>query len=87
MYVVELSQKTQKFLDKTDSDTKERIEKSLKRLKENPVPKNVKFIGRDKYDKIFRYRIGDYRALYVIKESEKIVLITKIDKRSRIDKR
>ncbi len=61
-----------------------RIENRLKRLADNPVPSDAKFIERDnKGDKIFRYRIGHYRALYKIKESEKVVLVTKIDKRSR----
>ncbi len=64
---------------------KERIIDRLKRLAEIPIPSDTKFIERDEYgDKIFRYRIGDYRALYKIKEIEKIVLITKIDKRPRV---
>ena len=41
-------------------------------------------MGRENGDKIFRYRIGDHRALYKVKEKEKIVLITKIDKRPRV---
>ena len=49
-----------------------------------PVPSDAKFIGREEGDKIFRYRIGDYRALYKIKEQEKVILITKIDKRPRV---
>lgn len=44
-----------------------------------------KFIVRDADNsKIFRIRIGMYRALYKVKENEKIVLITKIDKRPRV---
>ncbi|MBI2507482.1 type II toxin-antitoxin system RelE/ParE family toxin [Candidatus Woesearchaeota archaeon] len=50
-----------------------------------PVPSDAKFIGRDESgEKIFRYRIGDYRALYKIKDHEKVILITKIDKRPRV---
>ena len=84
MYNVELSVKAQDFLDKLDDHIRERIEERLKKLKENPVPSDVKFIGREKDDKIFRYRIGDYRALYKLKDGGKIVLITKIDKRPRV---
>ena len=80
-----MSQRADKFLQKLDNLIRERIIDRLKRLAEIPIPSDAKFIERDEYgDKIFRYRIGDYRALYKIKETEKIVLITKIDKRPRV---
>lgn len=86
MYAVELSQRAQEFLNKLDAHIRERIENSLRRLKENPIPSDAKFIGRENNEMVFRYRIGDYRALYKVKESQKIVLIAKIDKRPRIYK-
>ena len=84
MYSVELSQKSQKFLEKLDNHIRERIEERLRKLGEEPVPSDAKFISRDNNDKVFRYRIGDYRALYKVKDKEKIVLIAKIDKRPRV---
>ncbi len=70
---------------KLDRHIKERIENRLKRLGENPFPSDAKFIGRDNdSNKIFRYRIGDYRALYKVKDRDNIVLIANIDKRPRI---
>lgn len=59
------------------------LKKLLRGLRQNPFPSDAKFIGRDPdtNDKIFRYRIGDFRALYKVKEKEKIVLVTRIDKR------
>ena len=71
-------------MDTLDHHLKERIENRLKKLAENPVPSDAKFVGRDEGEKIFRYRIGDYRALYKVKEDMKIVLVAKIDKRSRV---
>lgn len=85
MFVVHLSELAQKFLDKLDLQTKERIENRLKNLRNNPVPSDSKFISRDKEDnKIFRYRIGDLRALYKVNYENNIVLIARIDKRPRI---
>lgn len=84
MYIVELSQRAQDFLNKLETDLKERIEKRLKNLENNPVPSDAKFIGRIDKEKLFRYRIGDYRALYILNEKDKIILITKIDKRPRV---
>lgn len=85
MYHVDLSQKARKFLDKLDTQISKRIEEKLKTLANNPVPSDAKFIDRDKEEnKVFRYRIGDFRALYKIKNKEEIVLISKIDKRPRV---
>ena len=84
MYNIEFSTRSEKFLKKAERGIAERIIKSLQRLKENSVPSDVKFIGRDNGEKVFRYRIGDYRTLYKIKESKRIILIIKIDKRPRI---
>ena len=87
MYFVELSQRSQKYLDKLDKHVRDRIEARLKNLGSKPVPKDSKFMGRVGGEPVFRYRIGDYRALYKVKEGEKIVLVAKIDKRPRIYKR
>ena len=75
---------SQKFLEKLDNHIRERIEERLRKLGEEPVPSDAKFISRDNDDKLFRYRIGDYRALYKVKDKEKIVLVAKIDKRPRV---
>ena len=84
MYSVELSQKANKFLDKLDIYVSKRIKDKLRTLSENPVPSDSKFIARELNDKVFRIRIGDYRALYKLKEHEKLILVAKIDKRPRV---
>ena len=84
MYSLDFSTRAKKFLKKLDKHLATRIIDRLENLKENPVPSDAVFIGREGGDKIFRYRIGDYRALYKLKDSEKIVLVTKIDKRPRV---
>jgi len=61
-----------------------RLKSKLKTLSENPVPSDAKFIGRIDGDKVFRIRIGDYRALYKFKEKNKTILVAKIDKRPRV---
>ena len=87
-FEVHLSEDAGKFLEKLDLHIKERIETRLRRLVEEPVPKDAKFIKRDdENNKVFRYRIGDHRALYMVDERQQKVLITKIDKRPRIYER
>ena len=84
MYFVELSVRAQEFLGKLDNCVKERIEKRLKNLENNPIPSDAKFIERENGEMVFRYRIGKFRALYKVKETHKIILITKIDLRGRV---
>tara|TARA_Y100000310_G_C20302575_1_gene632509 strand:+ start:258 stop:521 length:264 start_codon:yes stop_codon:yes gene_type:complete len=84
MYEVHLSDRVNKFLNKLDKHISERIKNRLKKLADMPIPKDAKFITREGNDKIFRYRIGDFRALYKVKDTDKIVLIAKVDKRPRV---
>ncbi len=84
MYSVELSQNAQKFLKKLNPEINERIKDRLRKLAVEPIPSDAKFICREMNNKIFRYRIGDFRALYKVKDKESIILIAKIDKRPRI---
>jgi len=86
VYHVDLSQRAAKFLTKLNVHVSERIQDKLKTLGPKPVPKDAKFLGRNNNDKVFRIRIGDFRALYKIKKEQKIVLVTKIDKRPRVYK-
>ena len=84
MYEVHLSDRADKFLSKLDGHIGERVKERLKRLGEIPIPKDAKFIRREGSDKVFWYRVGNFRALYKVKDTEKIVLVAKIDKRPRI---
>ena len=88
MYEVHLAEVVENSLKKLEQQIQERIKKRLKRLAEIPIPNDAKFITRDESnEKIFRYSIGDYRALYKVKEKENIVLIIKVDKRPRVYER
>lgn len=84
MHGIEYSDKAKKFLKNLDRHITKRILMRIERLKDDPVPSDAKFIGRESGEKVFRYRIGDYRALYKLKDKEKIVLVAKIDKRPKV---
>ncbi|MFA4975855.1 MAG: type II toxin-antitoxin system RelE/ParE family toxin [Candidatus Paceibacterota bacterium] len=84
MFELEYSKSSKKFLKSSEKELLSRIFSKLEMLKNNPVPSDAKFIGREDNDKIFRIRIGKYRILYRIKETEKIILVSKIDKRERV---
>jgi len=84
MFELEYSNVSKKFLKNSERELSLRIINKLENLKENSVPSDAKFIERDKNEKVFRIRIGKCRVLYKIKETEKIILISKIDKRERV---
>ncbi|MBU4201904.1 MAG: type II toxin-antitoxin system RelE/ParE family toxin [Candidatus Altiarchaeota archaeon] len=83
MYAVEISQRSLNFLGKLDRHLKERIEDRLRKLATTQISSDTKFICRDRGEKVFRCRIGDYRALYKVKHKDKRVLVTKIEKRPK----
>ncbi|MAG47036.1 type II toxin-antitoxin system mRNA interferase toxin, RelE/StbE family [archaeon] len=86
MFQLDYSYRANQFLKKLDKHIAKRIIDKLENLKQNSVPSNVKFIHRENNEMVFRYRIGDYRALYKVKKDEEIILITKIDKRPKVYK-
>jgi len=81
MFTIEFSNQSKKFLKKSDNLLAERIFQKIVLLKDDPVPHTAKKIVEE--ERTFRIRIGDYRVLYEIIYDKKIILIDKIDKRSR----
>lgn len=81
-YTLFLEKQVIKFLSKLDNQTKNRIFTKLEELEINPIPMDAKRIVNSK-EKVFRIRIGDYRALYRL-EKNKIIIVFLIDKRSRV---
>ncbi|MFW5991205.1 MAG: type II toxin-antitoxin system RelE family toxin [Candidatus Nanoarchaeia archaeon] len=78
--------RVKKFLSKLNKNIADSIVKRLRKLKDNPIPKDAKSIGRHEGDMVFRYRIGDYRALYRVEEKNNKIVVVKIDKRPRVYK-
>lgn len=81
---IEFSEQSKKFLSRCDSNLFKRIKKKIDLLKENPVPSDAKFLGRNKEENVFRIRVGNFRIIYKIKKSKDKILISKIDKRDKV---
>ena len=81
MYIVILQSKAEKFLKKLPKDIQKRIIEKLKELKEKPemgVPLTANLTG------LWKLRIGDYRAIYVIRKSELTIFVIRIGHRKNI---
>jgi len=81
MYKIIFEKQAADFLRKADNVTKERISIKINHLKENPqlgVPLTGNLAG------LWKLRIGDYRAVYQIRNNELIVLVLKIGHRKNV---
>jgi mRNA interferase RelE/StbE len=63
---------------------KKRIFNRIKELGENPFPLDFKKLKGEK--DVYRIRVGDFRILYKIIREDEVILIFRIDKRSRVYK-
>jgi len=80
-YVIRLSNRAEKNLDALPNQVVIKIYESLKKLSVNPRPVGCKKLkNREGY----RIRLGDYRAIYTIKENELIILVLTIGHRKDV---
>jgi len=81
MYKIELRRKAQRSLDKLPENDFTAIITEIKKLADTPRPKGVEKI---KSAGLWRIRQGDYRIVYSIDDSQKIVTILRIGHRREI---
>lgn len=79
-YRVLLHPKAVEFLKQANTRLRERIKAQLKELENSPREKGKRLTQSP----FWRLRIGDYRAIYMIDEEEKRVLILFIGHRSEV---
>ena len=84
LFPAEFSTKANLYIKKLDDLTKRRIKEKIDKLEEDPFPKDVKRVEDYKGEKVFRVRIGNQRILYLVRYNPNRLIITKIDKRSRV---
>ena len=80
-FKVVLSAESAEFIRKCDKAVRNRILKSLKKLEDEPEkgkPLTSILTG------LWSLRIGDYRAIYQIKNNELIILVIKIGHRKNV---
>ena len=85
-YDVKLSQNAESYYKRTDADTKERLESCFEDLEEEPTdwshPRIKKLRG--KLSGLWRYRVGDLRVVYRVKDQQKTVDVVAIAPRGDI---
>jgi mRNA interferase RelE/StbE len=80
-YTVKLKRSAEKELGKLPPKIHDKIINILLSLKEKPFPRHSKKLhGRDGW----RIRVGDYRILYIVQESEKNIEIVSVAHRKEV---
>jgi len=83
-FSIEFGSHADKFIEKLDNKTKERIKNKLLKLQQDPFPQEVERVEGYKGEKVFRVRVGDYRILYVVRYETNQILVATVDKRGRV---
>jgi mRNA interferase RelE/StbE len=84
-YVVALTSSAEKELKRLPGNLVERIIPRLERLGSNPRPAGCKKLKGG--DREWRIRVGDYRVVYTIDDSKRLVEVTRVRHRSEVYER
>ncbi len=82
MYKIVIKKKAKKFIDKLPLPDRKRIASAISLLPNGEDIKKIKG-----YDEFFRLRVGRYRIIYTVNESQLIVIVIDADNRGDIYKR
>ncbi|MBU0471573.1 MAG: type II toxin-antitoxin system RelE/ParE family toxin [Nanoarchaeota archaeon] len=83
MYEIILSKDVEKFLDKLNSTERERIIHALEKLRIRPEAHLVRLVG----EKVYKFRVGNYRLIVDLNKNELYILVIKIGHRKNIYKK
>jgi mRNA interferase RelE/StbE len=79
---VEFAPLARRQMKKLPREIQMRIIERVEELASNPRPAGVKKLVSD--DNLYRVRVGEYRAVYQIRDRELVVLIVKIGHRREV---
>lgn len=79
---VVFSTRALRFLAKVEKEDRTRVVKKLEALQEDPFPSGIKKL-KGEVD-VYRLRIGDFRVLYKLIADDEVILVFRVDKRSRV---
>ncbi|MDF5728122.1 MAG: type II toxin-antitoxin system RelE/ParE family toxin [Rhizonema sp. PD38] len=84
MYEVVLYSDAQQFYATADKALSKKIARCLEQLEQNPrFHPNIKLL-KGNYSGYYRYRVGDYRIVYLIDDEAMQVLVNAISHRSQV---
>jgi mRNA interferase RelE/StbE len=83
-YIVVLSSESKAFFESATSQLQKKLDRCFDRLKIEPYyHPNIKSL-KGRLSGYYRYRLGDYRVIYEVNQSDRVVIIVLIGHRARI---
>lgn len=87
VYKIQFSKEAVKFIEKCDQKTKDRIKKCVEKISLSPYTgKNIKKLKGMSYQ-LYRYRLGNIRIIYMIKEEKALIIVVTIGNRGDVYKK
>ncbi len=82
LFEIQYEPRAEKELAKLDKPVARRLLDAIDRLAETPNPNNSKLLKG--FTGIWRLRVGDYRVIYEIRDSELVILVVEIGHRREV---
>ncbi len=84
MYRLELSREAERFYERCDKSVAKKLDRCFESLEKNPrVGNNIKSL-KGRLAGSYRYRLGDYRVVYTIRDREVTVFVITIARRGDV---
>lgn len=83
-YTVLFTRSAQKEFDHLAGKLQDRIISGLQLLAHNPFSELLQIKKLKGADNLYRFRVGDYRVVYTVRNTELVVLVIKIGHRREI---
>ena len=81
-YTIHFTPAAQRQFDRLDSPTQRRVARAIDGLSENPRHAGVRKLAQQ--ENLWRIRVGNYRAIYEIRDRQLVVVIVTIGHRSDV---
>lgn len=78
MYRLELTSRAWRQLDRLQGEVVERILAAIQRLRDNPRPPGARKLRGP----IHRVRVGDWRIIYAVFDTDRLIIVGKVARRS-----
>lgn len=82
MYILDYAKHFEKQLNKLETKDKIRVIEKLEEITENPYSYVKKLVGNP----FFRLRVGNLRVIMEVKDDKLLILVLKVNKRSKVYK-
>ncbi len=85
VWQVLISHEAEKTLRRLDRPLRERLDRAIRHLAEDPFPANSrKLVG---YSEDYRLRVGDWRIIYTVRQQQLVILVVKVAPRGQAYKK